>query len=150
MKKVLLATSLIASSFTAFAANLTVEELRIEKASKAMPKVLSAFSDEVNQFEKQWQAATSYQQASDLIDDYAKQLWRDAKARIIKTNSFDDRELYWARLLSSKIIRTSKPKFAMTDSEQTALLSMLENGSRGRTDLDYSKKTDKRNYKRYL
>ena len=144
MKKVLLATSLIASSFTAFAANLTVEELRIEKASKAMPKVLSAFSDEVNQFEKQWQAATSYQQASDLIDDYAKQLWRDAKARIIKTNSFDDRELYWARLLSSKIIRTSKPQFAMTDSEQTALLTMLENGSRGRTDLDYSKKTDKR------
>lgn len=144
MKKVLLATSLIASSFTAFAANLTVEELRIEKASKAMPKVLSAFSDEVNQFEKQWQAAASYQQASDLIDDYAKQLWRDAKARIIKTNSFDDRELYWARLLSSKIIRTSKPQFAMTDSEQTTLLTMLENGSRGRTDLDYSKKTDKR------
>jgi len=144
MKKVLLATSLIATSFTAFAANLTVEELRIEKASKAMPKVLSAFSDEVNQFEKQWQAAASYQQASDLIDDYAKQLWRDAKARIIKTNSFDDRELYWARLLSSKIIRTSKPQFAMTDSEQTALLTMLENGSRGRTDLDYSKKTDKR------
>jgi pyrrolidone-carboxylate peptidase len=66
------------------------------------------------------------------------------KARIIKTNSFDDRELYWARLLSSKIIRTSKPQFAMTDSEQTALLTMLENGSRGRTDLDYSKKTDKR------
>ena len=144
MKKVLLATSLIATSFTAFAANLTVEELRIEKASKAMPKVLSAFSDEVNQFEKQWQAAASYQQASDLIDDYAKQLWRDAKARMIKTNSFDDRELYWARLLSSKIIRTSKPQFAMTDSEQTALLTMLENGSRGRTDLDYSKKTDKR------
>lgn len=144
MKKVLLATSLIATSFTAFAANLTVEELRIEKASKAMPKVLNAFSDEVNQFEKQWQAAASYQQASDLIDDYAKQLWRDAKARMIKTNSFDDRELYWARLLSSKIIRTSKPQFAMTDSEQTALLTMLENGSRGRTDLDYSKKTDKR------
>lgn len=144
MKKVLLATSLIATSFTAFAANLTVEELRIEKASKAMPKVLNAFSDEVNQFEKQWQAAASYQQASDLIDDYAKQLWRDAKTRIIKTNSFDDRELYWARLLSSKIIRTSKPQFAMTDSEQTALLTMLENGSRGRTDLDYSKKTDKR------
>ena len=144
MKKVLLATGLIASSFTAFAANLTVEELRIEKASKAMPKVLNAFSNEVNQFEKQWQAAASYQQASDLIDDYAKQLWRDAKTRIIKTNSFDDRELYWARLLSSKIIRTSKPQFAMTDSEQTALLTMLENGSRGRTDLDYSKKTDKR------
>ncbi|HCV04366.1 hypothetical protein L1264_03950 [Pseudoalteromonas sp. APAL1] len=144
MKKVLLATSLIASSFTAFAANLTVEELRIEKASKAMPKVLSAFSDQVNQFEKQWQAAASYQQASDLIDDYAKQLWRDAKARIIKTNSFDDRELYWARLLSSKIIRSAKPQFAITDSEQTALLTMLENGSRGRTDLDYSKNTDKR------
>ncbi len=144
MKKILLATSLIASSFTVLAASLTVEEQRIEQASKAMPKVLSAFSDKIKQFEKSWQAATNYQQASDLIDDYAKQLWRDAKARIIKTNSFDDRELYWARLLSSKVIRTSTPKFAMTDSELAVLLTRLENGSRGRTDLDYSKKTDKR------
>lgn len=144
MKNVLLATSLIASSFTAFAAELTVEELRIEKATKAMPTVLAAFSKEVSQFEKDWQAVSSYQQASDLIDDYSKQLWRNAKARISKTNSFDDRELYWARLLSSKVMRTSKPQFAITDSEQTALLIMLENGSRGRTDLDYSKKTDKK------
>ena len=76
MKNVLLATSLIASSFTAFAAELTVEEVRIEKATKAMPTVLAAFSKEVSQFEKDWQAVSSYQQASDLIDDYSKQLWR--------------------------------------------------------------------------
>jgi pyrrolidone-carboxylate peptidase len=144
MRNVLLATGLIASSFTAHAANLTTEELRIEKAASAMPNVVTAFSDDIASFNKEWQGARNYQQASDLIDDYSKQLWRKAKTRISQTNSYDDRELYWARLLSSKIIRTEKPLFTLSNSEQSALLTMLENGSRGRTDLDYSKKTDKK------
>ncbi|MET2736234.1 hypothetical protein ABXT16_12195, partial [Staphylococcus epidermidis] len=82
--------------------------------------------------------------ATDLIHDYSKLLWLDAKQRISKTNNFDDRELYWARLQSSKVIRSHKPDFAITDAELTALLTMLENGSRGRTDLAYTKNTDKK------
>ncbi|MGB1290559.1 MAG: hypothetical protein ACPG5Z_00405 [Pseudoalteromonas sp.] len=144
MKNVLLATGIIASSFNALAANLTTEELRIEKATAAMPNVVTAFSDDVASLKESWQSVSSYQQATDLINSYAKQLWRDAKQRIVKSNSFDDRELYWARLQSSKVIRASKPGFAMTDAEQSALLTMLENGSRGRTELAYTKKTDKK------
>ncbi|TGE79985.1 hypothetical protein C7Y70_14930 [Pseudoalteromonas sp. KS88] len=144
MKNVLLATGIIASSFNALAANLTTEELRIEKATAAMPNVVTAFSDDVASLKESWQSVSSYQQATDLINSYAKQLWRDAKQRIVKSNSFDDRELYWARLQSSKVIRASKPGFVMTDAEQSALLTMLENGSRGRTELAYTKNTDKK------
>ena len=144
MIKLLLTSSIILSSFSTIAANLTVEEQRIEKATTAMPEVLAAFSKDITKFEQDWKNLTSYKQATDLVHDYASQLWLDAKQRITTTNNYDDRELYWARLLSSKVIRSSKTKFNLTATEQATLLTMLENGSRGRTDLAYSKNTNKK------
>lgn len=144
MIKLILSTSLLLSSFSTISASLTVEEQRIEKASTAIPEVLAAFSKEITQFEQRWKNLKSYQQATDLVHDYSSQLWLDAKQRIITSKSYDDRELYWARLLSSKAIRTIKPDFPITLAEQATLLTMLENGSRGRTDLAYSKSTNKK------
>ncbi|KPH63779.1 hypothetical protein [Pseudoalteromonas porphyrae] len=144
MIKQLLATSLMLSSFSTLSANLTVEELRLEKAATAMPQVLAAFSDDLTQFEHSWKSLKNFKQATDLIHDYSSQLWQDAKTRIVTSKSYDDRELYWARLLSSKIIRTTDTKFTLTPAEQNTLLTMLENGSRGRTDLAYSKSTKKK------
>jgi len=144
MIKLVLSSSLLLMSFSTISASLTVEELRIEKAKTVMPQVITAFSNDIEQFEQSWKRLKSYEHAADLIHDYSNQLWRDAKRRIVKTNSFDDRELYWARLQSSKVIRSHKPGFTITDAEQTALLKMLENGSRGRTDLAYTKSTDKK------
>lgn len=144
MIKLILSTSLLLSSFSTISASLTVEEQRIEKASTAIPEVLAAFSKEITQFEQRWKNLKSYQQATDLVHGYSSQLWLDAKQRIITSKSYDDRELYWARLLSSKAIRTIKPDFPITLAEQATLLTMLENGSRGRTDLAYSKSTNKK------
>jgi pyrrolidone-carboxylate peptidase len=144
MIKQLLASGLILSSFSGMGANLTVEEQRIETATTAMPQVLTAFSQQVSQFEQNWKKLNDFTLAKSAIHDYASQLWRDAKQRITTTQNYDDRELYWARLLSSKIIRTIEPGFEMTSSEQSTLLSILENGSRGRTDLAYSKDTTKK------
>lgn len=109
-----------------------------------MPEVLAAFSKEITQFEQRWKNLKSYKQATDLVHDYSSQLWLDAKQRIITSKSYDDRELYWARLLSSKTIRTTKPDFPITSAEQSTLLTLLENGSRGRTDLAYSQNTNKK------
>ncbi|NNG41875.1 hypothetical protein HJP15_02775 [Pseudoalteromonas sp. NEC-BIFX-2020_002] len=144
MIKQLLATSLMLSSFSTLSANLTVEELRLEKAATAMPQVLAAFSDDLTQFEHSWKSLKNFKQATDLIHDYSSQLWQDAKTRIVTSKSYDDRELYWARLLSSKVIRTTKTEFPLTPAQQSTLLTMLENGSRGRTDLAYSKSTAKK------
>ena len=147
MIKTLIATSLIFSSFSTLAnlnTPLTPEELRIEKASQAMPSVLSAFASEVNQFEQQFKSLSSYAQAVDAVNDYSKRLWFSAKKRIATTQNLDDRALYWARLQSSKIIRTTKPAFSLSTAQQTVLLTLLENGSRGRTDLSYSQNTTKK------
>jgi pyrrolidone-carboxylate peptidase len=144
MIKVLLATSLIASSFAALSNPLTVEEQRINKAQSAMPHVLKAFTPQVSSFEQQFKELNNFKSAKTLVQRFSFELWESAKHRIIKTNNYDDRALYWARLLSSKVIRTTSPKFSITQAQLNTLLTLLEEGSRGRTDLDYSSGSTKK------
>ena len=60
------------------------------------------------------------------------------------SSSFDDRPLYWARLSVSKVIRSISPGFSPTKQQLNVLLELFEQGSRGRTDLEYTQTTDKR------
>jgi pyrrolidone-carboxylate peptidase len=144
MIKVLLATSLIASSFAVLSNPLTVEEQRINKAQTAMPSVLKAFTPEVSSFEQQFKELNNFKSAKILVQNFSFELWENAKQRIVKTNNYDDRELYWARLLSSKVIRTTSPKFSITQAQLNTLLTLLEEGSRGRTDLAFSSGSTKK------
>ncbi|EGI75057.1 MULTISPECIES: hypothetical protein [Pseudoalteromonas] len=144
MIKVLLATSLIASSFAALSNPLTVEEQRINKAQSAMPNVLNTFTPQVSNFEQQFKELNNFKSAKILVQNFSFELWENAKQRIIKTSNYDDRELYWARLLSSKVIRTTSPKFSITQAQLNTLLTLLEEGSRGRTDLTFSSGSTKK------
>ncbi|KTF19331.1 hypothetical protein [Pseudoalteromonas sp. 10-33] len=144
MIKVLLATSLIASSFAALSNPLTVEEQRINKAQLAMPNVLKAFTPQISSFEQQFKELNNFKSAKILVQRFSFELWESAKQRIIKTNNYDDRALYWARLLSSKVIRTTSPKFSITQAQLNTLLTLLEEGSRGRTDLTFSSGSTKK------
>ena len=144
MIKVLLATSLIASSFAALSNPLTVEEQRINKAQLAMPNVLKAFTPQVSSFEQQFKELNNFKSAKTLVQRFSFELWENAKQRIINTNNYDDRALYWARLLSSKVIRTTSPKFSITQAQLNTLLTLLEEGSRGRTDLAFSSGSTKK------
>jgi pyrrolidone-carboxylate peptidase len=144
MIKVLLATSLIASSFAALSNPLTVEEQRINKAQSAMPNVLKAFTPQVTSFEQQFKELNNFKSAKTLVQRFSFELWENAKQRIINTNNYDDRELYWARLLSSKVIRTTSPKFSITQAQLNTLITLLEEGSRGRTDLAFSSGSTKK------
>ena len=144
MIKVLLATSLIASSFATLSNPLTVEEQRINKAQLAMPNVLKAFTPQISSFEQQFKELNNFKSAKTLVQRFSFELWENAKQRIINTNNYDDRELYWARLLSSKVIRTTSPKFSITQAQLNTLLTLLEDGSRGRTDLTFSSGSTKK------
>ncbi|MCK8120207.1 hypothetical protein [Pseudoalteromonas sp. 2CM32C] len=144
MIKVLLVTSLIASSFAALSNPLTVEEQRINKAQLAMPNVLKAFTPQVTSFEQQFKELNNFKSAKTLVQRFSFELWENAKQRIINTNNYDDRALYWARLLSSKVIRTTSPKFSITQAQLNTLLTLLEEGSRGRTDLAFSSGSTKK------
>lgn len=142
IKKSLIALSLL--SLNTLATPLTIEEARIEKATKVMPDVMSTFSTDINNFKNTWLKVTSYLGAEKLVAEYSKNMWLKAKKQISQSNSFDDRPLYWTRLLSSKILREQKPSFKITQPQQKALLNILEQGSRGRTELSYTQGTKKK------
>lgn len=137
MIKKILAIALIAISQSALSLTLTVEEQRIDQIHASHPAILTIFSDEISTFQRKWQNTASYQEAKDLVTHYSGHLWLAAKHQILSSKSMDDRPLYWARLLSSKIMRSVQPKFTLAQAQKNALLDMLEQGTRGRTDLAY-------------
>ncbi len=76
-------------------------------------------------FEQQFKELNDFKSAKTLVQSFSFELWENAKQRIVKTNNYDDRELYWARLLSSKVIRTTSPKFSITQAQLNTLLPYL-------------------------
>lgn len=144
MSKVLVASCLIGSSFAVLSNPLTVEEQRITKAQTAIPHVLDVFTPQLSTFKQQFKELSDFKNAKKLVQNFSFKLWEDAKQRITTTNNYDDRALYWARLLSSKVLRTTSPNFSITQPQINTLLTLLEEGSRGRTDLDFSSGSTKK------
>lgn len=143
-KKLTLVTTLLLFSCVTQASVLSVEELRIEKAIKTIPEVFTTFNSNLSDFEKSWQATTSYQDAKTMVTNQSQQLWLDATKQLQSANKLDDRPLYWARLNASKVMRSLEPGFSVSAEERQALIELFEQGSRGRTDLEYTKKTNKK------
>jgi len=131
-------------SFSVYASELTVEERRFESAEKAMSNVVNVFTDNIDNFKQAWMQTKNYQSAKKVTMNHALQLWQDATNKIQSSSASDDRPLYWARLSVSRVIRSISPGFSPTKLQLNALLELFEQGSRGRTDLEYTQTTNKR------
>ncbi len=147
--KSLLITALLLVSNSLYAnevdlEKLSVEELRLEKVAKTMPQVLDVFANNIEDFTQAWTKTSNYQEAKKVTLNHAHQLWKDATNQMQSSSIFDDRPLYWARLSASKIMRSTTPQFSPSKEQLKALLTLFEQGSRGRTDLDYTKTSDKK------
>ena len=144
LKKILLASLLLLPLGSVSAESESVEEARIDSAEKSIPNSIKPFKDLSIFFSGLWPKVDSYEDAVSLIDFYGSSLWQKAKQNIKDNVSYDDRGLYWARLMLSKQIRTIQPAFELDDTHKLALLERLEKTSRGIHDLEYRHKTDKR------
>jgi len=143
-KKILLAIAGMLLSNAAYTKQLTVEELRIENATIKMPEVMNTFSKNIDQFTQAWKEANNYQDAKNITTLHAQKLWLDAKSKLQSASTLDDRPLYWARLLASKVIRSTTPAFTPSELQTQALLTLFEQGSRGQMDLEYTQSTHKK------
>jgi len=143
-KKILLTITALLLSNTTYAKQLTVEELRIENATIKMPEVMKTFTTNIDDFKHAWQEADSYQKAKNITILHAQKLWLDAKNKVQSAATLDDRPLYWARLLASKVIRSNSPSFELSMQQTQALLTLFEQGSRGQMDLEYTQATHKK------
>lgn len=118
---------------------LTVEELRIAKAQQAMPKVIDDFSWRA--FEQNWPKQNNFYSAKRLVSQLGERLWQFNKQQVQSGQVVDDRPLYWTRLAISAYMKENANQ--LSNNERKALVEVLEEASRGRTDLVYAKAADK-------
>lgn len=128
----------------AAASELNAEVQRIPKAKTEIPTVTEAFNDIINNSAEAWHKSSSFINAKNIVQQAGEALWHKAKTKVQTQLDYDDRPLYWARLQLQNIVLAEQPGFSMTPSEQATLLQLLEQSSRGRTDLDFTQATDKR------
>ena len=142
------AVSLGLNSFThaqdATLSQLSIEELRIDKAFESIPNITSRLKTRVNEFSEQVTKANDYTVLMQLTSRHASGLWRDAKQSFNQSKDYDDRPLYWARLQLSKALRSSTAFAKLLANQQQKLLWTLELQSRGQADIAFDKKTDKK------
>ena len=123
---------------------LTVEELRLDNALKAMPNVATRLSTRVEKFSSQLRKASSYTVLTQLVIRHGEGLWLEAKKSFRQLGDYDDRPLYWSRLQMSKALRSSAAFGKLFPHQQQKLLWKFELLSRGQTDVKFDKKTDKK------
>ncbi|WP_057830299.1 hypothetical protein [Colwellia sp. TT2012] len=119
---------------------LTIEEQRVEQAQQAMP-MLKGFFDWTD-FKGNWSQVTLFTVGQRLMNQLGDELWQYSKVQAQRGKLVDDRPLYWTRLSIISFIKSTENNF--TQAELKSLLAVFEKASRGRSDLAYSKATDKR------
>ena len=123
---------------------LTVEELRIDKAKSSMPEVIDRFADNIAQFHNQLSQIKDDESLKKIVEDHASSLWIQAVSSYSQLKDFDDRPLYWARLQMTRDLRLSKAFNALNSKQQEKLLWKLELLTRGQKDIHFDKSSNKK------
>ncbi|WP_206485617.1 hypothetical protein [Thalassotalea sp. G2M2-11] len=150
MKSVLPLLSILVAVNVIFSTNatnwhqLTVEELRLEQAKSDIPEVFKPLAQRVSLFKSQIRKARNLTALTQLIIRHGHGLWKDAVISVDNLQSFDDRSLYWSRLMMSKTLRTSNAFQALLPMQQQQLLWKFELISRGSHDVKFSRSAKKK------
>ncbi|MGX9891521.1 pyroglutamyl peptidase [Streptomyces sp. NPDC002276] len=122
----------------------TVEEQRLDRAVPQEILEHSGFDTVAPEFTQALEGAHSYTQARHIVVHEGTALWQRAVDRAQgrgpaggDLSRDDDRPLYWARLGLTREIRTWAPEFDITSAQRAALLSQLEQTSRGQSSIRY-------------
>jgi pyrrolidone-carboxylate peptidase len=121
-------------------APVTYEEGRIETPGTRIPYELvtaGGFDPLVARFTAELCRARSVTAARRLVAARGAELWRTAVARAQGTrpmgtiDRYDDRPLYWARLMGTRDLRRWRPAFAVTATDRAALVTSFDHAARG-------------------
>ncbi|MFJ6896079.1 pyroglutamyl peptidase [Streptomyces hokutonensis] len=122
----------------------TVEEQRLDRAVPQEILEHSGFDTVAPEFTQALEGAHSYAQARRIVVREGTALWQRAVDRAQgrgpaggDLSRDDDRPLYWARLGMTREVRTWAPEFDISSAQRTALLSELEQTSRGQSSIRY-------------
>ena len=124
----------------------TAEESRIDTPARSGgPQVPSAlvtaggFDSHVAGLRADLCSATSVAAADRLVQKRGRALWHDGvqraqgRLRMGTIERYDDRPLYWARLMGARDLRQWRPSFAVSGAARAGLLRTFDHASRGIT-----------------
>ncbi|MCB1647580.1 MAG: hypothetical protein KDI36_19115 [Pseudomonadales bacterium] len=120
----------------------TVEEERIGTAETAMPAVLAQASALSAAWVAKLQECGSGSQLTAVAAEAGSDLWQAARSSVQQQHTFEDRSLYWARLILTRLIRTGNFRFDPTPEQRLLAIEKLEDHSRGRADISYDSQSD--------
>lgn len=119
-----------------------VEQERLNTLQTSHPKLLETFH--TLDLALQHNLAKSNGPVWSLLLQSGEQLWQDATNQIVQSDSFDDRPLYWARLRLEKQLADYAAANSWRDEKYASHWQLLEETSRGRTDIQFAEDVDKR------
>lgn len=120
----------------------TVEEARITLARASLPEVVAQLAPQLVPLRGRLAEITSLPALNLAVRQIGYGLWSGAREQVDKGKTYDDRSLYWNRLIGTHFLRNHQFKFNLTASERRQVIEEFELASRGYSDLIYSGSSD--------
>jgi pyrrolidone-carboxylate peptidase len=120
----------------------TVEEGRIAIAQVALPAVIDLLSPQINALRRDLSGLTTQEGLNSTVADAGQRLWSAARQQVHRKKTYDDRSLYWNRLIVTQLLRNYQFQFNLSKADREQVIEEFELASRGYGELVYSGLSD--------
>jgi pyrrolidone-carboxylate peptidase len=119
----------------------TVEGLRVSKALQAMPETVQRYQGLYQGLSQHYQQSHDELQLTALVASHGTRLWQQA-VRDVQSGFFDDRPLYWGRLMMQNQLGQLRATFHVAGWQKAILQKTIEKTSRGLSDIQFDPAND--------
>ncbi|HIG60405.1 MAG TPA: hypothetical protein EYQ22_05900 [Gammaproteobacteria bacterium] len=116
----------------------TIEEGRIAIARVALPAVIDQLSPQIDQLKRELSGLTTKQGLNSAVAEAGQRLWLAARQQVQREKTYDDRGLYWNRLIVTHLLRNYQFQFNLTKADREQVIEKFELASRGYGELVYT------------
>jgi pyrrolidone-carboxylate peptidase len=120
----------------------TIEEGRIAIARVALPAVIDRLSPQIDQLRRELSGLATKQGLNSAVADAGQRLWLAARQQVQEKKTYDDRGLYWNRLIATQLLRNYQFQFNLTEVEREQIIEEFELSSRGYGELIFTGLSD--------
>jgi pyrrolidone-carboxylate peptidase len=118
-----------------------VEGLRANKALRTMPDIVQRYQGLYQKFHQHYQQSDDEFQLTALAASHGTRLWQQA-VRDVQSGFFDDRPLYWGRLMMQNPLGQLSAGFSVAGWQKAILQKTIEKTSRGLSDIQFEPTND--------
>lgn len=113
-----------------------IEESRLTKARQVMPSTVERYQGLYQAFSRNYQQANNEFTLTALSASHGTRLWQQA-VRDVQSGFYDDRPLYWGRLMMQNQLSQQKAGFPVAGWQKAILQKTIEKTSRGFSDINF-------------